>query len=298
MIKRFSVEDLAEDLHRLGVCKGDTLYVRARASAVGRTTVSDALFLSLTRAVGSDGTVVFPAFTGYGSRWGKNKKAFSLQTSSQSGALSKLALQNPSALRSSHPSHSFVAIGPNAGKILSGHDHTKPAFHPVRSMINLNAKMLLIGCNTESPGFSTVHYAQEQLGLSHGHLTKYFRSVQIVVDGGNIDWHPTEDPGCSKGFDKLYRHYIHEEILKAGSIGNAYSLLADSEQLYRVDREVLSMDPLAVLCDDGTCMSCRGLRSYNLSAMPLTIARRAFKTLTLRWKLLALSDSAGKSDAA
>lgn len=286
MIKRLSVADLASGLRGLGVGKADTLYVRARASAVGRTESADALFQALLEVVGPEGTVVFPAFTGCGSRWGKNKRVFSAQTAPQSGALSRLALAHPDALRSSHPSHSFVAIGPNSRALLSTHDHTKPAFHPIGSMIALRAKMLLIGCNRESPGFSTVHYAQEQLKLSQGHLTRYFQSVQIVVDGRRFDWHPAEDPGCSRGFDKLYRHYLHEELLVTGRIGNAYSLVADADALYKVDHEVLAADPRAVLCDDRGCMSCRGLRSYNLAAMPPTLARKLLQGLLRRWRRL------------
>ncbi len=278
MIKRLSVSDLVADLRLLGVKEGDTLYVRAKAAAVGRTE-GGGLFAALIAAVGSQGTVVLPAFTGYGSRWGGNKQAFSRETPTTSGALSKLALQHPQAVRSAHPSNSFVAIGANAQGLLSDHDHTKPAFHPVGGLISSKAKMIVIGCNVESPGFSTVHYAQEQLGLSYRHLTKYLSSVQIDVDGKHIEWRPREDPGCSMGFDKLYRHYMRAEVLRTGWVGNAFSLLGASDELYKVDREVLSADPLAVLCDDGSCVSCRVLRGYNISAMPLAILRKAVAKL-------------------
>lgn len=282
MVKRLSVEDIAADIGRLGVGSSDVLYVRARSSAVGKTESSDTLLRALLNAVGPDGTLVLPAFTGYGSRWRGSKRSFSRESPTESGALSRLALSEPGAVRSMHPSHSFVAIGPAAGSLLSGHDHTKPAFDPVGRMVECGAKMLLIGCNRESPGFSTVHYAQEQLGLSRRHLTKHLYSVRIVSAGREVDWHPSEDPGCSRGFDKLYRHYVHEEILRTGSIGRAYSILAEAKPLYEIDRRVLSVDPLAVICDDPLCLSCRGLRVYNWSAMPLALARISSRALKRR----------------
>ncbi|WP_019143190.1 AAC(3) family N-acetyltransferase [Noviherbaspirillum massiliense] len=286
MNKLITGDQILEGLTQLGIKKGDTLYVRARVSAVGRTAEKNVLLLSIIDAIGSEGTAIFPAFTGYGLRWARNKKKFSSSSTSRSGLLSQLALDHPSAIRSLHPSHSFVAIGPKARDLLFDHDHTKSAFYPVKKMIENKCKMLLIGCNKESPGFSTVHYAQEQLRLSHGHLTKFLCSVQIEVNNKWVDWRPVEDPGCSRGFDKLYRQYIHDEILTVGRIGNAYSLLANAQDLYKIDHEILSKNPLAVLCDDQACISCRGLRSYNLLAMPLGIARHAYQRFSKRLSVL------------
>lgn len=274
MAENISIESLAADLTRLGVRKGDVIYVRSKASAIGRVRPRDALLLALLQSIGPTGTLICPAFTSPSYRWSRSKPVFSETTPTESGALSRLALEYPGAVRSTHPTHSFVAIGAEAGKILRGHDHASSAFFPVGRMIEQQAKMLLIGCNKESPGFSTVHYAQERLGLSQRHLTKYLYNARIELDGQIVDWYPSEDPGCSRGFDKLYRQYLREEVLETGWVGEAFTLIGRADQVHAIDYTCLREDPLAVLCDRPDCVSCRILRSYNLAAMPLALLHR------------------------
>lgn len=274
MASNIGIESLVADLARLGVRQGDVIYVRSKASAIGRVRPRDALLRALLQSVGPTGTLICPAFTSPGYRWSRSKPVFSATTPTESGALSRLALEYPGAVRSAHPTHSFVAIGADASKILRGHDHATGAFFPVGRMIEQQAMMLLIGCNKESPGFSTVHYAQEQLGLSQRHLTKYLYGARIELGGKLVDWHPSEDPGCSRGFDKLYRHYLREEILETGWVGEAFTLIGRADRLHAVDYTRLREDSRAVLCDRPDCVSCRILRSYNLTAMPLALLRR------------------------
>jgi aminoglycoside 3-N-acetyltransferase len=279
MVMKISIESLVADLSRLGVRQGDVIYVRSKASAVGRVHPKEALLKALLQIIGPEGTLICPAFTSPSYRWSRTKTIFSATTPTESGALSRLALEYPGAIRSKHPTHSFVAIGPAAPKILLGHDHSTAAFYPVEKMIEYQAKMLLIGCSKESPGFSTVHYAQERLGLSQQHLTKYFFGARIELSGKIIDWHPLEDPGCSRGFDKMYRHYLHAQTLETGWVGKAFTMIGFAEGLYAVDLARLREDPREVLCDRLDCVSCRILRLYNMLAMPKALLRRILRNI-------------------
>ena len=134
--------------------------------------------------------------------------------------------------------------------------------------------MLLVGCNKESPGFSTVHYVQSELGLSSKHWTRYLYDVRYERDGRNVKWTPSEDPGCSRGFDKMYPNYIRTENFITGYVGSAYSILVRARKAYEVERDVLARNPLAVLCDRDDCVSCRILRGYNLTAIPGAVLKR------------------------
>lgn len=271
MVTIIDEDRLFEDLTRSGIREGDVVYVRSRLSAVGRLRSKDALLQALRRCVGTEGTIVCPAFTSPGFRWSRKKKVFNAGAPSESGALTRLMLCDTESIRSKHPTHSFVGIGPSAKYLLGDHDHKQSAFSPIGKMIALKAKMLVIGCNKESPGFSTVHYAQEQLGLSQRHYTKFMYCVRLEIDGEVIEWYPREDPGCSRGFDKLYRDYLRAEILQTCWIGNAFSLVSRADLLYRVDNEILKKNSLATICDRPGCVSCRILRGYNLRAAPTAL---------------------------
>jgi len=266
--------EVAQQLRMLGVRAGDVLYVRARLSAIGemKTPMAGTILDGLLEAVGgSEGLLIAPAFTPVSWRWSGNKVSFHAKTRSNSGALASILLAATGSCRSAHPSHSFVALGGRAADFLADHDHRASAFAPMRKVIDANGKMLLIGCNRESPGFSTVHYVQDELGLSRRHYGKYLYCVAL---GDGRIWRPQEDPGCSRGFDKLYRHYMRDDNFHTAFVGNAFSILVDASRAYRTEREIIGKDPLAVICDDPACISCRILRGYNLGAAPMAIARR------------------------
>jgi aminoglycoside 3-N-acetyltransferase len=284
-------ETIARDLCAIGICARDVLYVRAQilrttyalarenvgaTGVVGQVASSAAktVLKGFIRALGSEGTLVVPTFTNVSTRWSKERYTFSRSSPTNCGAFSHAVLNHPEGRRSTHPTHSFAAIGPLAQEILGDHDETKTPFHPIRKLIGLDAKMLLVGCNKESPGFSTTHYVQSELGLSSKHWTRYLYDVSYEKDGRNVKWTPSEDPGCSMGFDKLYPSYIRAENFITGDVGGAYSILVRARNAYEVDRDVLARNPLAVLCDRADCVSCRILRGYNLMAIPGAVLKR------------------------
>ncbi|WP_207485280.1 AAC(3) family N-acetyltransferase [Arenibaculum pallidiluteum] len=276
--------DIARDLVGMGVRAGDTLYVRSKASAVGRMAppAGQTLVAGLLEAVGPEGTIVVPAFTDPGFRWSRNKARFTPDQPPNTGVLSKIVLKQAGAFRSAHPTHSFAAIGPRAREILGDHDASKPAFHPMGRLIDLDASMILLGCATDSPGFSTVHFVQNELGLSSRHWTRFLYEVEVPGADGTTRWHPSEDPGCSRGFDKMYRHYIARENFTTGHVGAAYTILVRARGAYQCERDVLSRDPCALLCDRADCVSCRILRAYNLGAIPAALTRRVWRSMAGR----------------
>lgn len=271
----YTQSDLVAALYDIGIRPGDVLYVRARASAIGNVTppARTTILAALLEALGQGGTLVLPSFTLTRNilRWVRPKACFEPSTPSNSGALTKEVLKHPAVVRSLHPTHSFAAIGKYARSITDQHDKTKSAFFPVRKLIDHNAKMLLIGCNTESPGFSTVHYAQWELGLTRKHWTHFLFAVDVVENGTKHRWRPSEDPGCSRGFDKMYRHYMEQNIFKDGVIGDAYSIMVPAAAAYEIDKKVITADPKSVLCDYPDCISCRILNGYNLQAAPAAL---------------------------
>lgn len=74
-------------------------------------------------------------------------------------------LSHPKAFRSKHPTNSYVAIGKNAKYIFGNHDENSGSYEPIRKIVELEGKMILIGCVESSPGFTTTHLAEVDLGL-------------------------------------------------------------------------------------------------------------------------------------
>src|SRR6266404_5896278 len=159
------------DLQNLGLRSGDTVLVRSAAKAIKVETGSPAkaLFDGVRDTIGPTGTVVALSFTSDFYFWQKKRAAqfpFHSKAKSGTGAFPQIVLDHPASVRSLHPTNSFVAIGPNANAIVHGHDERSTSFFPIKNLIDLGGKLLLVGCVETSPGFSTVHRVQEDLGLA------------------------------------------------------------------------------------------------------------------------------------
>jgi aminoglycoside 3-N-acetyltransferase len=163
----FSIEKLKNDILDLGVKSGDTLLIRADLGAIGRleTKKKEDYINFILDVVGKDGTIVGLSFTsGFFVKRNKNI-VFDGNNKSNTGAFSNTMLKHPKSIRSTHPTNSYVAIGKNSEYILEGHNEKSGAYDPIRKVMSLNGKMLLIGCVNSSPGFTTTHLAEIDLGL-------------------------------------------------------------------------------------------------------------------------------------
>ncbi|RFC68202.1 MULTISPECIES: AAC(3) family N-acetyltransferase [Mesorhizobium] len=256
-----------EQIRSLGAVSGDVLYMRASLSKIGlpRPEIETVFLQAVRNVLGSSGTIIVPAFVKQYPRWKRNIPVSDKDTPSNAGALAQLILSLPGAIRSEHPTHSFAGYGPRAREILEGHIGDRACFEPMRSIAEMNALMLLVGCVEESPGFSTVHLAQFDLGLSQQHYLKYVSHVRVRdKSGGESFFHPIESPGCSKQFGRFYEVYSEQT---AGLIGKASSMSVRAKSALNIEKSVLERNPRFTICDNGKCLSC-SLRGYNKSSIP------------------------------
>lgn len=284
---------IVEDLRSMGVESGDCLYVRAAVGSIGRMKPSayEVFIGGVLEALGDRGTLLVPAFNRLGSVFKKPWPIIRADTPPDSGAVSKLALRHPDVNRSGHPSHSFAAIGPNADCLLEGHNEKASSFLPIKKLAALAGKMMIIGCNAESPGFSTVHAVQFDLGLSQQHYTRFLMRANIETPDGIKCWKPIESPGCSLSFDKFYPFYIRDENFRCGYVGKAWSLLVEAERAYAVELDALKANPAFVDCGRPCCLTC-GFRGYQKLRIPFT-----FLSLAVREGSRLLRFSRNRKDA-
>lgn len=255
-----------------------TLRVKSRPAA---------LLDGLLDVVGPGGTIVMPAFTQDFYFWQRKRAAelpFHPGVETGTGAVAQMLINDPHSVRSSHPTNSFVGVGPNAKTIVENHNEEATAFYPIKRLMELGGKLALIGCVESSPGFSTVHRVQEDLGLADKTLLSGMR-ICAVRDGTGIHWFSRRDiSGCSAGFGKFYDKYEQEGILRRGAVAGADSIFADAAKAYRVERRILEQDPTAAFCDDPHCTSC-GLRTYSPARMArffLSLPAKALKKKVAR----------------
>ncbi|UCJ15191.1 AAC(3) family N-acetyltransferase [Pseudomonas sp. MM211] len=169
----------------------------------------------------------------------------------------------PGAIISSHPSHAFTGYGDRVTRVLDHHTADSPCFLPIRELAEqYDFSMLLVGCLDESPGFSTVHVAQNILGLSQRHLIRYILRWDAICDGRIISKIAPEAPGCSASFDKFYRYYEQDDNLLRGEwAGVPWIFVPSALKALQVDLSILGQKPRFVKCGKTLCPTC-SLRLY------------------------------------
>jgi aminoglycoside 3-N-acetyltransferase len=109
----FSSEDLDHHLAALGVAEGDDLLVHSRLVSFGLVEGGETTFHeALRRAVGPDGTLVFPTYT----LWLDEGVPYDPERtqSQRMGLLPEYVRSLPGSVRTACPKHNHTAIGPKA----------------------------------------------------------------------------------------------------------------------------------------------------------------------------------------
>ncbi|RBO85735.1 AAC(3) family N-acetyltransferase [Marinomonas aquiplantarum] len=263
-------ENLIEQFHKLGIVDGDVVLIRAALNKLGRVKGGPSIILdALKEAVGETGTVVTLGFSRMSFRLNLSYDlAFNSKTPANTGALAKVFMKDDCCMRSEHPTNSFLAIGPKAPYILEGHNAYSKSYYPMNKLLDLNAKMIVVGCVGSSPGFTTVHLAQENLGLTCKSWFSGFFGQYYSKDGVLLKYIKRDFGGCSAGFNKFYSDYIDSESLQVGYIGNAYSIVISCLDAYRIEYKKIKENNLYHLCDRPNCFSCRVSWRNNLRGVP------------------------------
>ena len=276
-MNKLSQDDLVESFTTMGVCEGDTILIRADLSVVGRIEGRAQAFISaLLRSVGDDGTIISLAFTT--SSFIKKPRiedAFDVNKKSYAGALPNAMLSYKGAFRSRHPMCSYVAVGRHAEAITKFHDETSPAYEPIREILKLGGKCMLVGCVGSSPGFTTTHLAETDLGLLSLSVFPKLTSTYYKLPDGHLELFRRKDTGlCSSSFYKFYALYVKNEILTTGFIGKAYSIIASAKSAYEIDHSMLKADPKFNICDSKLCFTCNAGRWDRIHRAPIYLLRK------------------------
>ncbi|MFA5863061.1 MAG: AAC(3) family N-acetyltransferase [Phycisphaerae bacterium] len=241
-------ERMVKDFRALGLNAGDVVIVHSALSSLGRVEGgAKEVILALQEVLTSSGTLVMPSFGGGSPFDVKN-------TPSGLGAITETFRKYPGVVRSSHPTHSIVALGPLAEDLVKDHLKSPTACGletPYGRLWKAGGKILLLGVDQDRN--TIMHTVEEMAEASYlsDHEGKYkdeSGEIQILK---------------LKLFPGPHRHFIgldsllqSKNIERVGKVGQAAAKLIDIEGMVRVMCDEFKRDPALVLCRNPNCDDC------------------------------------------
>ncbi len=247
---------LLHDLRTLGVQPGMTVMVHASMSRLGWVAGGPvAVILALLDAVGEEGTIAMPSFSGdltepshwqhppVPEHWYQSIRdetpAFDplLTPTRMMGRVAETFRTWPGTVRSSHPHVSVAARGPLARQITEGHqlEDSMGEGSPFARLYDAGAYVLQLGtdCN------SCLHLAEHRSGL-RGRVTQ---GALIVEDGKRV-WKVFDDLDYDDdSFPAVKAAFEASGGMKVGQVGSATSRLMPARALVDFAAQWFRADP-------------------------------------------------------
>lgn len=258
-----------EQLQALDIHPGCDILIRGDLLRFGRSLFNPKLFIKELRTyLGGDSTLMTLSFTQLHFIHPLRSPSFTLETKSYAGSLPSLFMAEADCRRSSHPTNSFVAVGPKSSYYLQGHDYEAEAYEPVRKAIATNAKLLVFGCLRTSPGFTTTHVAEIDTGISRKMIAPWLACANFSLGNKTRVFRRKHGSCCSKAYSNYYANYLDENLLKTSTFGATSAITGNAQDLYRSDIRAMMQDPSVTVCRDPSCSSCNLFRYDRLHRIP------------------------------
>ncbi|MBI2529663.1 MAG: AAC(3) family N-acetyltransferase [Candidatus Diapherotrites archaeon] len=153
---RISKRDIVEALRKLGVKEGSAIAVHSSLSRLGFVEGgAQAAIDALLEAVGKEGTIMMPAFSGF--TQSKANLVFDVRsTESKTGIITETFRRMKGVKRSLHPISSVCAYGKKAEFIAGGHEKHIRFFEentPFHKLMQLNGDIVLLGADIDTASF-------------------------------------------------------------------------------------------------------------------------------------------------
>jgi len=253
--REISTSEVSSQLRALGVKEGAVLLVHTSFRAVrpiegGPRGLIDAL----RAALGRDGTLVMPSWTG------DEDQPFdpaSTPVSRDLGIVADTFWRLPGVARSNHP-NAFAAAGPQSARVTSDSLPLPPHItaSPVGRVHELDGQVLLLGAAHEAD--TTLHLAELLAGVPY-RVPKYC----TILDGDRpvrIDY--LENDHCCARFSLADEWLRLGRLQSEGHVGHAHARLARARDIVALALEQLARDPLIFLHQpDVGCAECDAART-------------------------------------
>ncbi|SMF71918.1 aminoglycoside 3-N-acetyltransferase [Paenibacillus uliginis N3/975] len=255
--KPVTIEEIANDLRRLGVKAGMTLLVHSSLKSMGGWIVggAEAVIMALEEVLGDEGTLVMPTHSAdltdpstwrnppADPKWWQlirdsmppYDKDFTL--TSGMGQIPETFRRQSDVLRSAHPHVSFAARGRNAEVITQSHPLSDSLGEqsPLAKLYELGAYVLMLGTSYEN---NTSFHLAEYRGAWQG-KQKITANAPVRREGGRTVWEEFSDINFdSDDFEQAGADYERDcpDGYTRGSVHNSTCILA--QQRIMVDYAV------------------------------------------------------------
>jgi aminoglycoside 3-N-acetyltransferase len=243
-----SRKSLVSDLRALGMREGRDVLIHSSLSAIGPLEDGAAtIFSAIAEVAGPDATLLAPAYPMSGTmyEWMSTPEPFDVaRTSSRMGALTEFMRRLPGARRSAHPTHSVVAVGPNADDYTSEH-HAGPTPTGARSPFykHILDKGQIICLGTGIGKITSYHVVEDLMpGFPVDvYLKKPMSKIVVFHDGQRCTVETrVNDPALSPwrvdNFKpkerEFYQRMRDHQLVREGRVGMAQSHVVDADKLF------------------------------------------------------------------
>lgn len=205
-------------------------------------------------------TMVIPAAgpENNGMRYNRSHGAYShaewfdplMPADAEMGEVAELLRLQPQATRSEHPVLSFASTGVNAALRVQALDDP---LGPVRVLAELEGVVLLAG--VDHTRNISLHLAEQMAGRRS--FTRWALTRDRIVELSGM-------PGCAQGFNQV--EPVLKKISRQVKVGEALLTTIPLRRMLRGAYELISHDPLALLCTNADCLLCAAVRQALIEA--------------------------------
>lgn len=253
-MRTFGRTEVADQLRALGVRAGGVLLVHTSFRAL--RPIEDGplgLIASLQDALGPDGTLVMPSWTG------DDELPFDPATTPAAGdlgATADLFWRQPGVMRSDHP-QAFAAIGPRAEEVVKTPLPLPPHVpdSPVGRVHGLAGQVLLLGVGHEAD--TSLHLAELIAEVPYG----VPRHCMVLQDGKRVRIDYLENDHCCRRF-ALADDWLRARGLQfEGPVGHGTARLARARDIVDLAVDAMHREPTIFLHGSGEgCADCDEVR--------------------------------------
>ena len=253
-MRTFGRTEVADQLRALGVRAGGVLLVHTSFRAL--RPIEDGplgLIASLQDALGPDGTLVMPSWTG------DDELPFDPATTPAAGdlgATADLFWRQPGVMRSDHP-QAFAAIGPRAEEVVKTPLPLPPHVpdSPVGRVHGLAGQVLLLGVGHEAD--TSLHLAELIAEVPYG----VPRHCMVLQDGKRVRIDYLENDHCCRRF-ALADDWLRARGLQSeGPVGHGTARLARARDIVDLAVDAMHREPTIFLHGSGEgCADCDEVR--------------------------------------
>jgi len=242
-------QDIAAGFRNLGLGSGDSVLAHTSLSNFGAVEGgADAVIDGLLDALGPNGTLLVPTLTGHEALSPTNPPHIDLRTQAcWTGRIPETLRQRPTAIRSTHPTHSCAAIGAQAEELTVGHHHsptpcgiTSPYFRAAWA----GGHIAMVGCTLTT--CTTLHTVEEIANLDYVCQREVAYGTCIDRHGVKVDTpcrlHSYAGP--ERDFPGLEPLLLENGGMRLGRIGPCTVRLIQARTLIETTLDQLRFDPL------------------------------------------------------